>query len=355
MLSLQPVFLSQYLNFFHSSWQLNQGIKTLFYLSWEDALWDVLRHKNIPNKSVILVPDFFCDDVENNMRAHGLSVAHYPVNADLQTTQSQILHAIQRNQPSIIVVFHAVGISSHLLEQREWIKTLSANSILIEDCVHRIIDPSQVRFYKKNHLMITSLRKVSPLQGSVLFGRSEDILFEESNSLSSWWYSIKVTVLWFLMNINARLAHTFYFYSKLAKLFSLQAEQCMLIGYDLIGDNLAPAKGLPLFYWLYTHFNFDSIKITKIYQAQLYEKLFFGQPLIYKPSDRKELRGWPLILSLDVAKSFLEKVRNEGLYLRFELNNSEWSKKQKIVYLPIGPHISTEQQKTVAALVKKYL
>lgn len=355
MLSLQPVFLSQYLNFFHSSWKLNQGIKTLFYLSWEDALWDVIRQKKLPTKSVILVPDFFCDDVENNMRAHGLSVAHYPVNADLQTTQSQILHAIQSNQPSIIVVFHAVGICNQLLEQREWIKTLSLDSILIEDCVHRIIDPTQVRFYKKNHLIMTSLRKVSPLQGSVLFGRSEDLPFKESNSVSSWWYSIKVTALWFLMNISAQLAHTFYFYLKLAKLFSLKAEQCMLIGYDVIGDNLVPAKGWGLFFWLYKYINFEAIKKIKANQVLQYEKLFSGRPLIYKPSDRKELRGWPLILSLDIAKRFLENVRNEGLYLRFELNNSDWSKKQKIVYLPIGPHISTEQQKTVAALVKKYL
>lgn len=355
MFSLQPIYLNKYISFSRSSWQCSQPTKTLFYLSWEDALWDLMKHKKVVPKSVILVPDFFCDDVEDNMRAHGLSVKYYPVNSDLQTTQSQFEEAIALNNPKIIIIFHAVGISNQLLNNREWMKNISEETILIEDCVHRVIEPTQVKFYKKNHFILTSLRKVVPLQESILFGSADDVPFKESNHPSSWWYASKVTFLWLMMNNLARLTQMFYSQSYLAKQLSLLSEKLMLIGYDLIGDNIEPAKGWPIFFWLYRHFNFEEIKRLKETQAEFYEKLFSEIKPIYQQSDRKELSGWPLIMTINSSNNFIEGVRREGLMLRFELDNSAWSQKQKIVYLPMGPHILPQHQIAVANVIKKHL
>ncbi len=353
MLSVQPIFLPKVSN--KSAPQpFPNNATSLFYLSWEDALWDILEKKKVPFGSTVLVPTFFCGDVEGNIKDHGYNIAWYSVSADLQTPVKVFKSALTKYQPQVVVILHAVGITNSLFEQStSWLPDFSPETILIEDCVHRIVEPRQVRFLHTNHFLLSSLRKVVPLQGSVLYGSKQSLIWKAPSIWQSLPYAIEATALWLIMLILWKLSHFFSSTPKLSICFARSAEWSMLQGYHLIGDAKKPAAGWKPFFAAYMKTNFEAIKKVKTAQVLYYEKAFpLVQPL-YPSSDRGELRGWPLLLPKHRAEKIVSDIRSSGLLLRLELNESKWSDNQKIIYLPLGTHITHIQQQQISLIVKK--
>ncbi len=58
-------------------------------------------------------------------------------------------------------------------------KRCNNEKTIIEDCVHRITDPNKIKLLTPHHIRIDSLRKVTPVQGSNLYGNSNFIDFSE--------------------------------------------------------------------------------------------------------------------------------------------------------------------------------
>jgi len=341
-MSLKPIFLLKYLGFKKN--KLPKNIGRLFYLSWEDALWDILEKKQVKKGSTALVPEFFCGDVENNIKNHGYKIAYYPVSNKLQTTNKQLTESIKNANPKVLIIFHAIGITNKSFNKTDWLKKIDKNLILIEDCVHKIVDPKKIKFLRKNHFIIDSLRKVVPLQGSVVYAQKNDINFSEPNILQSWKYATSVTLLWAIMNFFWGLTQIFR-RRKLSIWFANKANKIMKTGYDLIGNNLLPARGFFVFNFLQQFVDAEMIRQTKIKQVDFYEKRLINLPknifqkVPYNDSDKAELIAYPLVLPIDAADKILYQIQGQGLMLDFELNDSQWSKKQKIIYLPLGPHI----------------
>lgn len=340
MVSPQPIISSKYFQFKRN--KLPNGIKSLFYLSWEDALWDLLAKKKVKKRSCVLVPDYYCDDVEENIRQHGYKVGYYKVNEDLYVDKKSFQSEISHLKPSVIVIFHPVGIKSNLFSNIKWLKDVTGDTILIEDSVHRVIDPKEIKIIRKNHFVIDSLRKVVPIQGSRIFGKLEDLDFNLPSIFQSVIYASGVNFLWLLMLL--------LWTSKLNKL----AEKVMLLGYDLIGNSKLPARGSILGQFLSNRLNLSAIENCKKKQVDYYEKRFrkiTKSGLKIQEKDKKFLRGYPLILENSIANKILLALRKKGLLVRFELNNSNWSKMRKIIYLPLGVQMSIKQQKEVCTLV----
>ena len=210
-------------------------------------------------------------------------------------------------------------------------------TILIEDCVHRIINPSKIYFLKPNHFVIDSLRKVVPLQGSSLYGRQEDLGFPPPDPTQSIEYSVKVHFYWLLMLICWQAG------------LSKAAERLMLKGYDLIGDSNKPARGFGIFNFLSDRINFGLVEKNKKAQAEFYESHLKQLPVMYKLKDKAMLRGWPVLLN-NKSRKILTRLRNSGMILRFELNDSVWSRKNKIIYLPMGLHIDEKKQAKICKI-----
>lgn len=339
MLSPQPVFSLKYFKFYKN--KLPKNIKRLFYLSWEDALWDILIKKNIKKGSYILIPDFYCGDVEKNILLHGYKIINYKFNKDLSVDKNDFENKIKKFDPKVVVIFHPVGIKTNLMDSVKWLKKVTGSRVLIEDCVHRIIDPKEVKIIKKDHFIIDSLRKVLPLQGSNVYGKVEDLDFSEPPFYQSFFYSIRVNVLWFLMVLSWSL--------KLSRM----GERLMLRGYDLIGDSTFPARGSFISKMLSIRINIKKIRDIKKRQSSYYEKKL-GSALLQKlsisESDKGNLRGYPLILPGRISSKVLKSFRDKGLLVRFELNDSDWSKEQKIIYLPLGAYMTKRQQAQVTKL-----
>lgn len=355
MISTQPIQLWKYLCLRRA--KQPGSIKQLFYLSWEDALWDLLLKKRIPRGSIVMVPSFFCVDVENNIRAHGYTVTHYPVNNNLTVDVHSFEHLLDVYKPLVVIVFHAVGMYNKLFDSPRWMDKMDTRALLIEDSVHRILNPMNLVLRRPNHFIIDSLRKVIPMQGSRLFGSNTDLDFSSPPASQSFQYAFEVTLLWMRMNILWNLCQ-FFSGTRISVLFARCAERLMLRGYDRIGDALLSARGCYLFEALLPYLNFDKIYAVKNQQVAFYEKeldSIIPVKLPYKDSDRQELRGWPIVLPLTVAEPVLHYLRSHGLFVRFELDDCLWSARQKIIYLPLGLHMSEKKQTLICKLVKEAL
>jgi len=341
MISVQPVINLKYFQFKKN--KLPNGVKELFYLSWEDALWDILIKKDIVKKSTILIPNFYCKDVEKNIQRHGYKIAYYKIKSNLSADKKSFTSSIAKYKPNVIVIFHPVGITSNLLENTNWLIDVTRDSILIEDSVHRTANPNDLKILKKNHFIIDSLRKVVPLQGARIFGRSEDLDFNVPPIFQSIFYAFKVNALWLLMLISWTLG-----------MYKL-AEKLMIQGYDLIGDSKLPARGLFINKFLSDRLNISYLQRCKEKQVNYYEKelnKILPVKLHILIDDKKHLRGFPVILPKKHANEILLASKRGGLFVRFELDGSEWAKKQKIIYLPLGIYMTEKQQEKVCDLIK---
>lgn len=338
MISVQPIKLWHYLGFKRNKTPKN--LHRLFYLSFEDALWDLFKHKKIPKRSYILLPEFYCGDVIDNIKSRGYDVIYYPVRNDLTSDIKEFLIKIERYSPRIIIVFHPVGIESNLFKDRKWIKNLPDNTLLVEDSVHRIVNPKKIKIYKRNHFVIDSLRKVIPLQGSNIYGLPEDLNYNSPPFYQSLVYSLKVHILWLLMVLCLEFG------------FGKLAEKLMIRGYDLIGDSKIPAPGSVWFKFIADFINYDKINKLKEKQIRIYiEKL--GKSIEFKNSDWEKMRGFPVLLKNNKAQSILNYLRDHNLKVRFELADSIWTKKQKIIYLPLGPYLKDHHINDISELVLK--
>ncbi len=344
MLSPQPIQLVKYLGLRKN--KAPPFLKRLFYLSYEDALWDILKRKNIKKGEKVLVPDFFCTDVENNIKNHGYNVIYYRIKKDLSVDIKDFEDQIKKYKPAVVTVFHPVGITSNLFKNRGWIKLLDKETLLIEDSVHRFIDPLKIKIYKHNHFVINSLRKVVPLQGTSVYGLKDDLNFDTPPLTQSFFYSIKVHFLWLLMDICWNTGQF------------LSAEKLMIKGYDLIGDSILPAKGLFPFKILEEFLDHNKIERINIEQASLYEdklKNITKNPIAHQKSDFERMMAWPIVLDKETADKTLKYIRSKRLLIRFELNDSTWSKNQKIIYLPMGPYITHSDQMKVCQIITEAL
>lgn len=354
MLSLKPIYLHKYLD--SSPRYPPKGIQRQFYLSYEDALWHILTQKRVAKGSVILVPEFFCGDVEDNIQNHGYCIQHYHVSKLLITSEAELIKMIRQYHPSVVVIFHAIGISNKLLSSTNWINNLAPDSIIIEDSVHRIIDPPTISLKHPNHLVIDSLRKVMPLQGSVVYGSTKFLDFPEPPLTQEFLYRLQVTMLWVLMNFlwfgAQSVANT-----RLSVVFAKAANHVMGQGYALIGDRVLPAKGTPLFNYLHRFVNPRKIATIKDRQVRFYEQQLrsldpdiFTVPF-YRRSQRGLLLAYPLILNIRHATKVLDYLHQHGLMLRFELDDSVWSRHHKVIYLPLGPHLSFANLHNIARII----
>lgn len=355
MYTIQPTRLLQYL-----TWKRQQLPKTYnrtFFTSWEDALWEILRQKQILTGTV-LVPDFFCLDVIENMRAHGLQCEYYQLDKNLQPVTTDFLEQLKKYQPHIVVLFHAVGIQNNLLTSfTSWQKFLPKNTLLVEDCVHRVLSLSNVKVLHSNHIVIDSLRKVVPLMGAQCITHRSLALQPTPPTTTDSLYRVRLLWLWILFQLYLSLAS----YSKswkTAAYWNTQAEAAMSKGYDLIGDNYTGVAGLAIFAWLSQYLAVDRIAAAKtwqvaVYESQLTDTLQQGWIRTISPTEPGSLRGYPLIVNNTAAKTFLATLRKKGLLVRYELAGCPWSNRQKILYLPLGPHLNSKDILSICKIIQR--
>lgn len=325
------------------------------YISFEDAFWDLLNSK-IDKGETILVPNFFCVDVLNNIIFHGYNYEFYEVKPDFSIDFSQFKIAYKKARPKVILIFHTFGLRVGLVQNEDFFKLIGQN-ILIEDCVHRLLEQDDLKFKTKNHFFIDSTRKLTPFFGSTLYAKNPLSLNYSKNGKTEQDYAKKTYQFWLKFQILNRLG---YILQK--EKYFLKAYNFLNSGDNLIGDSKNSVK---LGLWQ----SFLKCKINKEKQEKIREK----QCKIYVEKLKKELtdynfclpnsylfdqKNWPnlaffpIALKSDYAFLLREFLLENGFFTFVEFSDCPWAINKNVLCLPLGLHVKNEEVENICRLVQ---
>jgi hypothetical protein len=319
--------------------ELPDGVKSYYYYSFEDGLWDLLSNK-FPrgNKLIFLIPDFYCLDVIENIKARGHRVIFYPLDKDLQIAPKLFETFISKYRPDIVIVFHACGITSQV--------NLVQNCLVIEDCVHRLVNPAKIKPANDRHIMMDSLRKVSPLPGSRMFGTGKALSFSQAKNSYLNLYSIESLFYYIIFRFLLKIGCV----TKSSTLIKKAHELTLKKHDDIIGDSRLSYRGMGIFKGLINRINYTKLEQVKDWQVKSYIKNFqkiFSGKVFYRitipESDYKYLHVYPLGFRTKPNKKVEELLQSKGIVVWFKFPDCPWSGSKGVLFLPLGPHISGDQ------------
>lgn len=349
---LQPFKVLPFLSWKRQVWP-NEFVRE-YYLSFEDALWNLLPRLGYKRGSKILVPTFYCLDVIENMKAHGYIVDEYPIDSDFSIDESVVNSIIQEIKPDIFIDFETNGIPTHISERIS--RKLPFHALIVHDKVHSLISPTIENFpISEKHLILTSTRKVSPFPGSMaIYSRNA----RKSIAKLPLRYTIKALSLWIFYLLLLQFA-----YYLRSRWFAVTAETIIKRHNDLIGDytNSAPLPAMILS--LIDRIDFAKVEASKQLQFEVYLKKF--KAIIDESSEiwlmdnavthQKLQRGFPIIVSATYSQKFIDNCRDSGLIITSQSDDLTWSKKQELILLPLGPHLSVKDIELIAEIALKAL
>ncbi len=321
--------------------------KRYYYWSWEDGLWDLLEKKHIEKGSTVLVPDFYCTDVVENIQSHGYAVRYYKLDKHFQVKKQALLRSIQRHHPSVVIVFHAAGISSTVVSKPSVIQAITKKALLIEDCVHRVLDPQTVQPVNEQHFIMDSLRKVTPLYGSFLYGTKKGMAFTQTKRGFSP-YVVYTTCLHLLFRIVLMASHILN-KSSLAAF----AHTKLLKRHDDIIGNTASHRGIWVIAWMSQWLNREGLQKKKKEQVRLYEymlkSVFRKSSPFYriniKRGDYGKLHAYPVGLKGKTDEALLLFLKQKNIVVFPKFADSRWAVKHNVLFFPLGFHIHKEMIK----------
>jgi hypothetical protein len=324
---------------------LPDGVACLYYHSFEDGLWDLIRNFYPGKKLHFLVPDFYCSDVLDNIRSRGHKYTYYPLDENFQISSSQFKKYLWLFKPDIVVIFHACGITSGLAGDTSWLSDLPETSLVLEDSVHLLVDPSKLKFWGDRHFVMDSLRKVSPLPGSRIFGRKKVLeLGGAKNSFVSGYF---LSSVFFYLAFRTVLGIGFLLNSSRIVAYS---HECILRKHDdIIGDNLIPQGGLGFFRFLFNRFDYRKVGKIKQIQVEAYQQVLaplFNSPGFYRidipVSDYSALHVYPVGVMGKPDEKLIKFFHSRGLPVWFKFTDTPWSQSRGVLFFPLGFHVSVK-------------
>jgi len=322
---------------------LPRRIKRYYYHSFEDALWDLLAKKRAPRETRILVPDFYCTDVVENIKKHGYTPIFYPVDRHFQIQPKALQSIIDEVKPHALILFHACGIQN-ICVTKEFIQ--KQRCLVIEDAVHRLVDPSSVHLFGDHHFVIDSLRKVSPIPGSFIYGTDIGLSYTPEPFSMDVGY-LFTSLSWY---IAFRIALTTSVVCNSTRLASFAHDVILKHHDDIIGDRMLPQRGIPPLAWIAGFINPHAIAARKRIQVteftRLSKKLFRTHPFFYPVRmslrDYGNLHIFPVGMKY-VPKGFIPYLHSRHMAVWCKFEDSSWALNHHVLFLPLGFHISDEE------------
>lgn len=328
----------------------NVFVKRYYYWSWEDGLWDLLQKKHIEKGSTVLIPDFYCTDVIDNIRAHGYIVAFYKLDQYFQIKKQALLRSVQRHHPTVVIIFHAAGITSTVVGTSSVIQKITKKALLIEDCVHQVLDPQTVKPVNEHHFLMDSLRKVTPLYGSFLYGTKKGMQFSQTKHVWSL-YTVNTTLLYMLFRMLLIIS---YVLNKPS--IAVFAHKKVLKQHDDVVGNTNSHRGIWAIAWMAQWLNREALERVKREQTKLYEHML--RPLctksspfyhiVMKRSDYGKLHVYPVGLKKKADETLMAFLRHKNIVVWPKFSDSGWAKKRDVLFFPLGFHMNKGKIKRIA-------
>lgn len=322
-----------------------------YYYSFEDGLWDLLNNK-FPKKQELtfLVPNFYCMNVLDNIKSKGHKIVFYPLDKNFQISADKLIKVVQKCQPDILIIFHACGITAE-------IPKVSKSVFIIEDAVHRLANPKDLKFVSDRHVIIDSLRKVSPFPGSRMWGKNRALDFRpiKRNTLNR--YLIESLFFYIAFRLTLKIG----FLIGNAKIITYAHEYLLKKHDQIIGNNLIPQPGLKFWLPLIERINYQTIRQTKISQVKMYinslqnifENKYFYQVKIPK-KDFGDLHVYPLGFNIRPKKELEDFLHKSGMSVWYKFPDCPWSKNKGVLFLPLGFHINEKKILAIIDTLKKW-
>jgi hypothetical protein len=324
-------------------------LSSLYYLSWEDALWDLLPQLGVEPGATILLPNFYCIDVIVNIKQHGYQVSLYPLDKNFQISEQTFLSIYKHLKPAVVIIFHALGITSQLMTNQSLIQQICKDSILIEDQVHRIINPQRLHLHHPHHLIMDSLRKNLPLPGSFVYLTPLTASRIKSPRFTHPLYVFRVAIYYLLYQLTLILGQLLHNRSLIA-----YADNQIMTSHDnLVGDSQRGNRGLPLISRLHSYLNHSKISHSKLKQVNLYRQLLseLTHPALTIPSidqaDLSQLHAYPFIVSTIFQAPLDLQLNHLNVWPKFP--DSPWSESKLVYCLPLGMHVSEQDQHQIVS------
>lgn len=344
-------------------YSLPNGINRYYYHSMEDGLWEFIRQKKIPKGAVFLLPDFYCVDVLNNIKNHGFIYKQWKMDKDFNTNINDLIKLIQKTKPKIMFIFHPAGITSNVLSDTKWINYIPEDCYIIEDCVHRLINPAEIHLIHTRHVIMDSLRKVSPIPGSLVYGSTEILSYRQSPFRLSR-YFLSSTILFIIFRIVLKIGCIFHS----AQLTDFAHQKILQKHDDIIGDSWESYPGLPWVPIIHRFFNFKKVENMKKRQVHVYKKFMesvYGNKndknIFYEisipESDYKNLHVYPVGLKIPESKSkqLVDYLHKHNISVWVKFPGCSWNNNQSCLFLPLGFHVSDEEIQYVVSNLNDFI
>lgn len=336
MLNYYQPFLLPFLR--RKKYVLPKGLSQIYYHSFEDGLWDILRQRKIPQGAKILLPDFYCMDVVENIQKHGFRVQYYKLDNQLRISSEELAVLVDKIRPAVLIIFHACGILNEVIESRD--------IIVIEDSVHLLLNPEKVTVRNENHFIIDSLRKVSPLYGSFVYSVPGVLSVNSSKAVTLYFFVTHIYYLFF------KLVFVFGVLSKLSYFVNFAHIHLLKAHDNIVGDRFESTYGFFLYAWVHQFFDFEKIEKLKTEQTQLYD-LYLKKVNVLDLSmaDASKLHAYPLVFNSRPDKALEEILHKNNAIVWFKYPVCSWSEDKSVLFLPLGFHVSNKEIRTVCLLI----
>lgn len=288
---------------------LYQVKKENFFLSFTDACIYLITYFNISKKDYVLIPNFYCPDTVKILSNY-LSVAFYDINDDLSINKGSYFAQLKKFSPKIIINYNFTGFSLTKAE-KEKLQSLPSDTIIIEDCAHKIIRNEDIQPLTKNHFYIDSIRKYSPFLGSHLINYR---MPKHSSIQRISLYKSKIAALQVLMQILGHISIIFNsrFFNDLGMYFFEKQDA-------IVGTSKKTTSGDILSYYLWKKLDLKKIKLHKselieTYYQELYQKSIpFIKKLVYNKNIYHQDIYFPLLVDPKIRNKLITYLNKQGI------------------------------------------
>lgn len=297
-------------------------------------------------------------DVVNNIKLHGYTPVFYPLDDHFQIQKSEFEKWRNRYKPSVIILFHACGIRNILTSDKKFIRTISKNTLVIEDSVHLLINPESVKTVHENHVIIDSLRKTSPLNGSFIYSKTRIPYSSKHPEIP---YRLFTHTLYQLFRITLQMGTIL----KSPAIIAYAHKTLLKSHDDMIGDNTEGHPGNPFTSWLHSFIQFSKIEQLKTKQSHWYSKnlspLFHSKSPFYSIRVSKSIYKYLHVFPVGLKKTSgytpekLEKyLASLGFPVWVKFPDCPWSSTRSVLFLPLGFHVGYNEIRQISDALTEF-
>lgn len=280
----------------------------LFLISFTDALRYLMRLFEIHKNDQILVPRFYCPETLAVLKKFG-TLCFYEIDTNLQPIKESYFNAVKKYRPKVIINYSFTGFSLNLSEQKLLAGLVqNSNTLIIEDCAHKIIKKEQIIFSYPYHCYIDSKRKYTSLLGSHLIANFPLIHVRVVSSLNT--YVVKLVFL----NLLKHVCDAIYLSTRLNFLEGFCDKLFDAID-SLVGSYSTPSYAPSFYSTIWEHIDLKAYEQKIQVLTKRYQEIFsrFNQyvevPSSVLKSDQA-LPYFPVIIKKEVRAELLSMVEN---------------------------------------------